>query len=208
MPWQFWYEVVACMFGEFIHLPVPKAYVARQNERNGVLVEWFLDNHHLFKQGGEFMKMHIPDFDFKKGTQNNLKTLLEICQFLESHTIFQANWMEYLIKMFTFDALICNTDRHQDNWGFLIVAGVRHRSKLDLSILSEDDKVEFILENENINDPNAIMIHCNKMHIGYMNRCFAKRFREILLKRNIEAFIDRINGTKATPRLFLFVKVR
>ncbi len=36
MPWQFWSEVVACMFGEFIHLPVPKAYVARQNERNGI----------------------------------------------------------------------------------------------------------------------------------------------------------------------------
>ena len=96
-----------------------------------------------------------------------------------------------------------------ENFEFVTeVAGVRHRNNLDLSILSEDDKVEFILENENINDPNAIMIHCNKMHIGYMNRCFAKRFREILLKRNIEAFIDRINGTKDVPRLLLFVKVR
>jgi hypothetical protein len=39
MPWQFWSEVVACMFGKFINLPVPKAYVGKQNQRCGVLVE-------------------------------------------------------------------------------------------------------------------------------------------------------------------------
>jgi hypothetical protein len=29
-------------------------------------------------------------------------------------------WLELWVKMFTFDALIGNTDRHQNNWGIIV----------------------------------------------------------------------------------------
>jgi hypothetical protein len=65
------------------------------------------------------MKMLIPDFDFEKSKQHNLSTLFDLCEIFEEGSLFQKDWKEHLIKMFTFDALICNTDRHQDNWEIL-----------------------------------------------------------------------------------------
>lgn len=47
---------------------------------------------------------------------------------------FNVNWKNYWAKAFVFDALIGNTDRHQDNWGIIIAANYND-SKQDKPVI-------------------------------------------------------------------------
>lgn len=49
--------------------------------------------------------------------QHNFGTISQIFNGL---TTSDTNWKNYWAKVFVFDALIGNTDRHQDNWGLII----------------------------------------------------------------------------------------
>lgn len=66
------------------------------------------------------MQALIPDYDRERGTQHNFQTVIEICKNLELAGNLKPGWMCYWAEVFLFDALIGNTDRHQDNWGILI----------------------------------------------------------------------------------------
>lgn len=115
-PCQFWSEYIACKFAEFLKLPVQKSFLARYNNRVGVLLEWFTSENEEAHDGGVYMRKINPSYDSKKGKQNNLEDFISILTELEKNENFQKDWYDYIIKMFTFDALICNIDRHQDNW--------------------------------------------------------------------------------------------
>lgn len=121
-PEQFWMEIFAYQFGEIIDVPVPRAFVAvnRQNNQCGALIEWFLEqNSEDFEPGGDFFMDLVPGFDRKKGTQHNFETLSEIFHGLGARYQNLHNWLSYWAKVFAFDMLIGNTDRHQDNWGIV-----------------------------------------------------------------------------------------
>ena len=66
------------------------------------------------------MQAVIPDYDRKRGTQHNFQTIITICEEFVTGGQLQPNWMQYWAEVFLFDALIGNTDRHQDNWGFVV----------------------------------------------------------------------------------------
>ena len=60
----------------------------------------------------------IRDYDLKKGRQHNVEIILKFSALLR-HGWGLVNGHEHWAKVFIFDALIGNTDRHQDNWGIL-----------------------------------------------------------------------------------------
>lgn len=118
---QFWVEIIAYAIGNKMDIPVPPAFVAYDSEKNqsGALIEWFLEpvtllGDEIYIPGGDYCQQYIPSFDRKKGKQHNFETI---------SVIFNAlgiPWKNYWAKTLLFDALIGNTDRHQDNWGIIM----------------------------------------------------------------------------------------
>ncbi len=116
-PEQFWIEIAAYRIGKIVKVNVPPAFVAINSKENtcGALIEWFFVEYPRsrkqgYKDGGQIMKKWIPDFDSKKGTQHNFQTIIKE---------IPHSWISVWAKYFLFDALIGNTDRHQENWGII-----------------------------------------------------------------------------------------
>lgn len=121
---QFWVEVAAYRIGRRLGIEVPPAFVAcRKVPETGAyeyasLSEWFYDYPDSpiirLDRGENLMLQMIPDFDLEKGRQHNV---LSICNLFQNFDV--RGWIEKWAKIFVFDALIGNTDRHQDNWQVL-----------------------------------------------------------------------------------------
>ncbi|TAN71243.1 MAG: hypothetical protein EPN17_02020 [Methylobacter sp.] len=125
-PDQFWTEIIAYQVGCLLDVPVPPAFIAfdENDDSCGALIEWFLNYpeqpEERFVPGGDIMVNLIPNFDRKKGQQHNFTTVENHLNFLATNKkVAMADWLTYWCDMLLFDALIGNTDRHQDNWGLL-----------------------------------------------------------------------------------------
>ncbi len=120
-PWQFWCEIIAYRFGYIIGVEVPPVHIGhnRKYGKEGVdiyaaLIEWFYDDKNRgYISGGQIMVEFIENFDRDTGKEHNLETIRKF--FSDNPKI-----LEYWAKVLIFDTLIGNTDRHQDNWGFII----------------------------------------------------------------------------------------
>ena len=118
---QFWVEIAAYKIGRALGVEVPPAFVAcREMPSSGAyeyasLSEWFYDYPGapaaVVDRGGNLMSRLIPDYDRDKGKQHNFTTISDLFEGLEVE-----NWREKWARMLLFDALIGNTDRHQENW--------------------------------------------------------------------------------------------
>lgn len=125
-PAQFWVEVIAFRLGLFMGVAVPPAFVSIDENRQiaGALIEWF----HNYPQGireeyipgGELFVKVNSAYDRKKGEEHNIKDLITIIT--EKDDLLKV-WQEHWAKIFCFDTIIGNTDRHQDNWGLICSGG-------------------------------------------------------------------------------------
>ncbi len=114
---QFWVEIIAYRLGVEMDILVPPAFIAFDSKENqcGALIEWFYDtSSEDYIAGGDYCQQLIPDFERKKGWQHNFETIAQIFEGLKI-----TDWKVYWSKALVFDALIGNTDRHQDNWGVI-----------------------------------------------------------------------------------------
>jgi hypothetical protein len=117
-------EVIAYRLGVRMGVPVPPAFVACHAKRKtcGVLVEWFYGyatNGYIFydeanTSGGDILQNIIENYDRKKGRQHNLIDILQLIS--DMPPPYQSVIYQDIAKMLLFDAIIGNTDRHQDNW--------------------------------------------------------------------------------------------
>ncbi len=140
-PWQFWSEIIAYRFGCVIGVKVPPTHIGlSKSYEDGVdtyaaLIEWFYDDRENdYIPGGQLMTQRIEGFDRDKGKQHNFKTIWEIFP----HDV----WLSYWAKVLTFDSLIGNTDRHQDNWGLISDIAVNKKTTtIDLNTSPAFDNV-------------------------------------------------------------------
>ena len=120
-PEQYWVEILAYRISTYMGIIVPPAFVAYDEKINqsAALIEWFYSPlTDIYIAGGNYFKRLIPNFDEKSGCQHNFETIRQI--FGESDFTRALDWQTYWAKALAFDALIGNTDRHQDNWGIII----------------------------------------------------------------------------------------
>ena len=122
---QFWVEIAAYHVGRALGVEVPPAFVATRVDLNrqsdiehAALIEWYYNypNHvncHV-DRGGDLMSRLIEGYDRDKGRQHNFCTIRD---FFEQ--VGLNGWKETWVRMLTFDAIIGNTDRHQENWELL-----------------------------------------------------------------------------------------
>jgi hypothetical protein len=124
-PDQFWAEIIAYQIGCMMKIPVPPTFVAFDSDNNvcGALIEWFVGysdkSEEEFVSGGDIMANEIPGFDRTKGRQHNFLSIEKHFTALGNIGFEVNDWLNYWCDMLFFDALIGNTDRHQENWGLL-----------------------------------------------------------------------------------------
>jgi hypothetical protein len=116
---QLWSEVIGYELSRALGLNVPPALVAIDSRTGtaGVLVEFFYGYPGVAEtsrlvHAADFMQDHFVDG--KKGRPHGLRENLALCRLLEA-----PNSREWWGQALIFDALIGNTDRHPENWGFL-----------------------------------------------------------------------------------------
>lgn len=102
--------------------PTFAAWNSRTNQF-AALIEWFYDDgHESFVMAGDFLQQLHKDFDRKLGTQHNLLDNMRLLRMLTIPKVLaEPHWRQWWIDALLFDALIGNTDRHQDNWGFIFI---------------------------------------------------------------------------------------
>lgn len=139
-PEQYWVEIVASRLSRLTGVPVPPAYAAVDSGTGecAALIEWFWgypsSPYQGFMSGGLFMQDLIKDFDHKRGTQHNFESIQLLCRFLANKRsaantpMLRADWIEDWTRIFTFDALLGNTDRHQENWGLIYSSDSKARA--------------------------------------------------------------------------------
>lgn len=120
---QFWAEVIAYRIGSLLGLEVPAA-LAAWNSNTGIcaaLIEWFyIDGEEVFVHAGDFLTKTQPDFDRTRGMAHNLRDCSVLLRgFSAAKLLPEGEWKQWWTNALLFDALIGNTDRHQDNWAFL-----------------------------------------------------------------------------------------
>jgi hypothetical protein len=117
---QIWSEVIAYEIARHVGVTVPAAFLAynRFGRTPGVLIEFFYG--YRFEQPVRFVHA-IEAFqgaaqpvDFRHGS---LRENIALCR---AHRV--VDWKAWWAKTIAFDALIGNTDRHSENWGFLVAA--------------------------------------------------------------------------------------
>ncbi len=124
-PDQYFAEIIAFKIGRLMQLNIPPAFVAINSETGepGAIIEWFIgydnDIKERFTPGGDHMQAMIQGYDRKKGRQHNLTSITTFCRGLAQQGKLKTNWKEYWGLCLCFDALIGNTDRHQENWGVI-----------------------------------------------------------------------------------------
>ncbi|MGB1076802.1 MAG: HipA domain-containing protein, partial [Bdellovibrionales bacterium] len=118
--------MIAYKIASLMSIDAPHTFLAVENDRVGVLSQWFYDyrGEFLHKPGGDIASMLIKNFDKLRGTQHNISLLLKVCTLLRRISKDMSFELlhdpkKYVVKMLVFDALIGNTDRHQDNWSIL-----------------------------------------------------------------------------------------
>lgn len=131
-PEQFWAEVVAHRIGVLAGIEVPPTYAAWDSNSgdSAALIEWFYGYpgrpRQGFLSGGMFMKSVIRDYDMKRGRQHNFGHIELVCRSLASgvslsgNAYLESEWPMAWARMLAFDALTGNTDRHHENWGFIV----------------------------------------------------------------------------------------
>ncbi|HEY9280510.1 MAG TPA: HipA domain-containing protein [Eoetvoesiella sp.] len=122
-PDQFWGEIIAYRIGCLLGLEVPPAFLA-WNSSTGIcaaLIEWFyIDGEEAVVLAGDFLQKLQPNFDRRKGSTHNLRDITILLRALSQRKLLDEHgWKQWWVDALLFDALIGNTDRHQDNWGFL-----------------------------------------------------------------------------------------
>ncbi|WP_159085665.1 HipA domain-containing protein [Burkholderia sp. MSMB0856] len=120
-PDQFWGEVIAYRIGCQMGVLVPPALAASNSGtgHSAALIEWFYDDNERFVHAGDFLQARNPDFDREQGRQHNFVDAVALIRALAIPRFLQGDWRQWLADMALFDAVIGNTDRHQDNWGFV-----------------------------------------------------------------------------------------
>lgn len=88
------------------------------------------------------------------------------------------------------------------------VAGFRYQDDVSVDELSVGMPVTFRHEPENIHDNKALAVEWNGRRIGYVKRTQREAVMRWLRDYDIEANIERLNGTKERPVVYLFCRLR
>jgi HipA-like C-terminal domain len=146
---QIWSEVIAYELSRDLLLPVPPAFLAQGpgNGSPGVLVEFFYG----YPSEPEFRLVHAIErlqglrfpIDYDRGS---LKDNVTLCRLHRT-----PDWRNWWARTLAFDAVIGNSDRHTENWGFLVDTGSSGRNHTLAPAFDNGTSLGYIIREEDLN---------------------------------------------------------
>lgn len=123
-PVEYWSEVAAYHIGCKLDVPVPICYPAVCEGQIGSISASMLaysvdpsgrlDRLEVLEHGGDIFQQADPFFDRRRGERHS--TMLVISSL---HRLGEGRQYRHLFQYLVFDAIIGNSDRHQENWGLI-----------------------------------------------------------------------------------------
>lgn len=120
-PWEFWCEIIASKLGQSLGLDIADyntAVIQNGNDDGsdlwGCMSTLLQKENQAFIHGQEYLLEIDPGFDTKKGTSHSYQLIRKVLKMQNLD-----HQLDHLHEMIAFDALICNRDRHQENWAIL-----------------------------------------------------------------------------------------
>ncbi len=114
---EFWSEIVASGIGNLLGFDMLKYDIAIDGEDMGCLSENMLANGEELIEGGKYLQAVENDFNPDVRTTRNMYSFQLIEAALKGFKL--DNYLDRIIEIIVFDALIGNSDRHQENWAFV-----------------------------------------------------------------------------------------
>lgn len=118
---QIWSEVIAYRLSRLLSLPVPPAFIAFDSRTGvtGVLVEFFFGYPGEQSPARLVHGVDVISSIFQSKVVGKPHTVLSNSK-VTRIILGQAFGIDWWVATYAFDALIANTDRHTENWGFLV----------------------------------------------------------------------------------------
>lgn len=120
--YEFWSEIIAAEVGQFLGFNVLQYDLATDGKIMGCICESMIESDEQeLNEGGKYLQAFDNTFEpEKKATRSQYS--FQLIQ--QTFAVFNLEeYMDQFIKMLIFDALIGNSDRHQENWAFITTHG-------------------------------------------------------------------------------------
>ena len=117
-----WAEKIASEVAQLIEVPTARVELAEYVGRYGCLSLSFVDEDQSLVHGNEILAGQIAGYERQKRLRQSDHTFDNIMVAIRK-LVKDAPWYPAVLRdlahYLVLDALICNTDRHHENWGFL-----------------------------------------------------------------------------------------
>jgi hypothetical protein len=203
-PIEFWSEVLAYHIGGVVGVQVPPCFPATYTQMEGPLElperEGSLslslvqpDMGEDLRHGGDLLSIVKPDYERKRGSDHSVQLIIKALRDLVGDVSLYTEFFRQLV----FDALIGNSDRHQDNWGikatrisptgsykFEMLPAFDNGTSLGRELT--EAKIESCLRNPS---ELAAFINRGKAHVRWEeNKELLQLTHEDLMRKHLEAF--------------------
>lgn len=111
-------EKLASELGKLIGIPTAETELALHCGRYGIISYKFVGKGEALVDGGDLMIARYPDYDRRRSRAHSFQRIEEV---------LPPQLLSALIELLVFDAVIGNSDRHQDNWSVILLPDAMHR---------------------------------------------------------------------------------
>jgi len=143
--YEFYSEVIASFIGEMIGLDVLKYNIAIYKNQIGCLSKSMINNDEELIEAGKYIKAFDNTFIIDNENPKEKYTFELIIKTLQEFSLVEN--VEKLIDVIIFDSILGNSDRHQENWGFIAqnTIWVESLNELEKTITGGVSKYESII---------------------------------------------------------------
>ena len=171
---EHWAEKIAAEVAAVMGVEAARVELAEYRGRPGAASRSFVGPNESLVHGNEILAGQLVGYDIHKKlkqTDHTIENIVEAIRRLADGADWYHNVLEDFAWYWVLDALIANTDRHHENWGFIVWEGeggqspfrlapsFDHASSLGREILSDNaDKI--------LNDPAGVDRYVKRGHGG------------------------------------------
>lgn len=150
-----WAEVVASRVGAALGIPVAEVVLAENNNMPGIVSRSFLQEDEILVHGDELIE-EVTDDRSARGRESftlaNVASALSDCRPPSEHEVLRTA-LDWFAGFLVLDALVGNTDRHEQNWGAIqspdgsrrLAPSFDHASCLGF-MLHDDVRAEYLVD--------------------------------------------------------------